>query len=68
MDDNPTIAELAVRLLRDAATFFDNVGLQNPALNDQMRDNAEVYRMVADRLAEDPNGLVGKETDGDGVH
>ncbi len=67
MDDNPTHAELAVRLLRDAATFFDNVGLQNPGLQAQMRDNAEVYRMIADRLAEDPNARVRTRLDGDNV-
>ena len=53
------IAELAARLLRDAATFFDNVGDQNPELGEQMRDNAEVYRQVAALLEADPDATLG---------
>lgn len=49
------MAQLAAKLLRDAATFFENVGLQNPPLAEQMQDNAAVYRQVADMLEVDPN-------------
>lgn len=50
-----TIEQLAAKLLDDAATFFDNVGSQNPALEDQMTDNAEVYRRVASLMLIDPD-------------
>ena len=38
-----THAQLAAKLLRDAGSFFRNVGEQNPPLKDQMNDNADVY-------------------------
>ena len=56
-------AELAVRLLRDAAGFFRNVAEQNPALAQQMNDNASVYDEVADLLAQDPLATVELEDD-----
>lgn len=53
-----THAELAVKLLRDAAAFFRNVGQQNEPLKEQMDDNATVYEQVADLLEHDPMGIV----------
>jgi len=53
-----THAQLAAKLLRDAATFFRNVGAQNPALKEQMDDNATVYDQVADLLERDPGGEI----------
>jgi hypothetical protein len=53
-----TYAELGAKLLHDAATFFRNVGAQNPALADQMNDNAAVYEQVADMLAANPLGQL----------
>jgi len=53
-----TYAEMAAKLLRDAAGFFRNVGEQNPPLRDQMNDNAEVYDQVADLLEQDPMGTL----------
>jgi hypothetical protein len=64
MTDKVTHAELAVRLLRDAAGFFRNVADQNPAIADQMRDNADVYEEVAALLNNDPEGTVSLD-DGD---
>ena len=52
----PTHAQLAAKLLRDAATFFRNVGAQNPALADDMNENAAVYEQVADLTEADPTG------------
>lgn len=49
---------LASRLLRDAAQFFEAVGEQNPGLAEQMADNADVYRRIADRLDADPTARV----------
>lgn len=59
-----TYAHLAAKLLRDAATFFRNVGAQNAPLKDQMEDNASVYEQVADLVEKDPNGVLdlGEET------
>jgi intracellular multiplication protein IcmJ len=49
-------AALAAKLLGDAATFFRNVGEQNPALTQQMSANAGVYDQVAELLRRDPVG------------
>ena len=51
-----THAQLAAKLLRDAAVFFRNVGDQNEPLKDQMYDNATVYEQVADLVENDPAG------------
>ena len=68
MEEIHTHAELAVKLLRDAAGFFRNVGDQNPAMEAQMRDNADVYESVANLLADDPLGkIVVEETDDEGL-
>jgi hypothetical protein len=53
-----TYAQLAAKLLRDAATFFRNVGAQNPGLKEQMNDNASIYDQVADQLEENPMGTL----------
>ncbi|TVQ82223.1 MAG: hypothetical protein EA357_10255 [Micavibrio sp.] len=53
-----TYTDLAVKLLRDAAGFFRNVGEQNEPLKEQMNDNADVYEQVADLLEQDPTGTL----------
>lgn len=53
-----TYAQLGAKLLRDAATFFRNVGAQNQPLAEQMNDNAAVYEQVADLLEQNPNGIL----------
>lgn len=53
-----TIAALAARLLGDAATFFEAVGDQNAPLAEQMQENAEVFRAVAERLLDDPRATL----------
>jgi hypothetical protein len=53
-----TYAQLAAKLLRDAATFFRNVGAQNEPLKEQMNDNAAVYDQVADLLEKNPLGVL----------
>lgn len=52
------VAEFAVRLLEDSADFFDSVGQSNAPLAEQMAENAQVYRDVAARLAQDPFGQL----------
>lgn len=51
-----TYAQLSAKLLRDAATFFRNVGAQNAPLKEQMDDNASVYEQVADLVESNPLG------------
>ncbi len=52
----PSHAEIAARLLRDAATFFRAVGEQNDALRDQMTENADVFEQVAVLVETNPLG------------
>ena len=53
-----TYAELAARLLRDAAVFFRTVGNQNQALKVQMTENAEVFEQVASLVETNPTGML----------
>ena len=53
-----TYAQLAATLLRDAATFFRNVGDQNAPLKENMYDNASVYDQVAALVEHDPLGVL----------
>ena len=53
-----TYAELAARLLRDAAQFFRTVGEQNEPLRVQMKENASVFEQVADLVEADPTGII----------
>ena len=57
----PTHAELASRLLRDAAQFFRTIGEQNEPLKVQMEENATVFEQVADLVASDPAGEIQTE-------
>lgn len=61
-----TYAELAARLLRDAAVFFRTIGNQNPALLTQMSENAEVFEQVASLVENDPTGSMEDNTTGGG--
>lgn len=54
----PTLPELAARLLTDAAEFYENVGAGNAEHAEQMQANAEVYRMMAEILLTDPDARV----------
>jgi hypothetical protein len=58
-----THIKLAIHLLRDAAGFFCNVGEQNPAMQAQMNDNADVYERVAELIEQDPHGEVQLDED-----
>jgi len=50
-----THAQIAANLLRNAATFFRDIGGQNTDLKEQMEVNARTYDAVADMLEQDPN-------------
>ena len=52
----PTHIQLATDLLRNAAKFFKDVGMQNPDLADQMSTNAAAFDRVALLLETDPTG------------
>jgi len=54
----PSHAELAAKLLRDAAAFFKTISEQNPPLKDQMDENADVFEQVADLVEKNPNGVI----------
>lgn len=54
----PTHAQLAARLLRDAAQFFRTIGEQNAPLNDQMQENAGVFEQIAQLVEDDPTGAI----------
>lgn len=57
----PTHAQLAARLLRDAASFFRTIGEQNPPLAEQMEENASIFAEVANLVESDPTGGVGED-------
>jgi hypothetical protein len=50
--------DLAIKLLRDAAGFYRNVGEQNRPIKSEMFDNADVYDQVAELLEDDPAGFL----------
>ena len=54
----PTLTDLAARLLADAADFFENVGEGNAEHAEQMIANAEVFRQVSDMRIEDPDARM----------
>ena len=56
-----THAQLAAKLLRDAAAFFRTIGEQNPPLKIQMDENANVFEQVADLTENDPADVIAEE-------
>lgn len=59
----PSHAQLAAKLMRDAAAFFRTIGEQNPPLKDQMAENADVFEQVAILVENDPNGEIDEGQD-----
>jgi hypothetical protein len=53
-----THAQLAARLLRDAASFFRHLADENPTLHDSMAENALIYDQVADMVEESPTMTI----------
>ena len=53
-----TYAELAARLLRDAAEFFQHLAKDNPDMAEPMNENAQMYLQVADLVAKNPTGVL----------
>lgn len=56
-----THAQLAAKLLKDAAVFFRSIGEQNPPLQVQMQENADVFEQVAQLLEINPTGVIEDE-------
>lgn len=54
----PTHAEIASKLLTDAAGFFTTLGEQNPELADQMTENADVFRQMSALIVQQPDGIL----------
>jgi hypothetical protein len=54
----PSHAEIASKLLADAAGFFATLGEQNPELADQMTDNADVFRQMSALIVQQPDGVL----------
>ena len=52
----PNHAEVAAKLLRDAAKFFQAVGEQNPEIAEEMKINAKTFNSVAGLVETDPQG------------
>ena len=61
----PTHAEIAAKLLRDAASFFNTLGEQNESLKDQMDENAQVFERVATLVETDPSGELEEGEEGE---
>lgn len=51
-------AQLAAKLLKDAAAFFRTIGEQNPPLKIQMDENANVFEQVAELVENNPTGVI----------
>ena len=56
-----THAQIAARLLRDAASFFRTLAAQNPPLEEAMTENASIFEDVAALVEQDPLGQVSDE-------
>ena len=54
----PTHAELAGKLLQDAATFFRTLAEQNEDLKEQMTENATVFDQMGTLITQDPQGAL----------
>ena len=61
----PTHAELAAKLLVDAASFFRTLGEQNDQLGPQMMENAGVFDQMAGLLNHNPEGELDGTTYGE---
>lgn len=56
-------SDIAINLLRNASTFFRDLGTQNPDIGEQMEANARTYDAVADLMEQDPHGEMALQSD-----
>lgn len=54
----PTHAELAGKLLSDAAAFFKTLAEQNPDIQNEMTENAAVFEQMAALIVQEPQGAI----------
>lgn len=52
--ERTSLADLAGRLLRDAATFFRSLAEANAPIREQMEENAKVYYQIGDLVEDNP--------------
>lgn len=52
--DDTSHTQLAGRLLADAATFFQQLALNNPPIQDQMQQNAFIFHYISENLKTNP--------------
>lgn len=52
--DGAKLADLAAKLLKDSATFFNTLAEQNEPIRKMMLENASVYNRIADLLMKSP--------------
>ena len=51
-------AELAGKLLKDAASFFFTLAGQNENIKEQMSENAAVFEQIGNLVTDDPLGIL----------
>ncbi len=56
----PTNAEMAARLLGDAAGFFRNMGKSNAEIKKQMDENGAIFDRMAEVMRSQPEGAQGE--------
>lgn len=61
----PTHAEIADKLLMEAAAFFKMMGQQEKSLEKQLYENAAVFEQMAGVLIKNPNGATGGSPHGE---
>lgn len=54
----PTHAELAGKLMIDAAGFFKTLAEQNPDIQKEMTENAGVFEQMAALVTNEPQGVI----------
>lgn len=60
--DEPTLAQLACKLLKDAAGFFKTLANQNTEIEAEMKENASVFEKMAELLLQSPLGAINDKT------
>lgn len=61
----PTHAELAGKLLIDAATFFRTLASQNPDISKEMEENATVFEQMSELILGAPEGQIDDKSHGE---
>lgn len=57
-----THGEMAGRLLEDAALFFISIGQENPPIQEQMEQNATIFKHLAQEVRANPSAPVPEPT------